>query len=530
VEVRELPTYIVVIAYVALFILTVAVGSVLGNTLYVRPIEARERARVEELVKARQSEAQKLLEDAEKQVEAANRQALLKAKEDALALRDEVEQENREKRAEIQRLERRLAQKEETLDRRTETLEDKQRQVQAREEEITRLKVELEETLTQQRQELQRVAGMTQEEARALFLKQVEDASRHDAARLMREIEDAAKRDAERKARQIVTEVIQRCSVDQTSETTVAVVPLPSDEMKGRIIGREGRNIRAFETMTGVDLIIDDTPEAVVLSGFDPVRREVARIALTNLIIDGRIHPGRIEEIIRKAQSEVEARIEEAGERAVLETGLTGLAPEIVHLLGKMKYRTSYGQNVLKHSVEVSLLCGMLAAEVGGDIAVAKRAGLLHDIGKAVDFEVEGPHALISGDILRRNREPEAVVHAAEAHHYDVEPVTLEALLVICADQISASRPGARRETLETYVKRLKKLEEIGDGFQGVEKTFAVQAGREIRIIVRPDEIDDLAAHQLARDMAKRIEDEMEYPGQIKVTVIRETRAVDYAK
>lgn len=525
-----MPTYVIVIAYVALFILTVALGSALGNVLYVRPMEARERARVEELVKTRQVEAQKLLEDAQKQVEAGHRQALLTAKEDALALRDEVEQENREKRAEIQRLERRLAQKEETLERRTETLEEKQKLAQTREEEIARLKVEMEAALTQQRQELQRMAGLTQDEARALFLKQVEDASRHDAARLMREIEDAAKRDAERKARQIVTEVIQRCSVDQTSETTVSVVPLPNDEMKGRIIGREGRNIRAFETMTGVDLIIDDTPEAVVLSGFDPVRREVARIALTNLIIDGRIHPGRIEEIIRKAQSEVESRIEEAGERAVLETGLTGLAPEIVHLLGKMKYRTSYGQNVLKHSVEVSLLCGMLAAEIGGDVHVAKRAGLLHDIGKAVDFEVEGPHALISGDILRRNREPEAVVHAAEAHHYDVEPVSLEAFLVICADQISASRPGARRETLETYVKRLKKLEEIGDGFQGVEKTFAVQAGREIRILVRPDEIDDLAALQLARDMARRIEDEMEYPGQIKVTVIRETRAVDYAK
>ena len=521
-----MPTYVVVIAYVALFVITVA----LGNVLYVRPIETRERARVAELTKAQEAEGQKRIEDAQKQVEAIHRQALLEAKEDALSLRDEVENENREKRAEIQRLERRLAQKEETLERRTETLEDKQRQVQVREEEIARLKAEIEEKRAQQKHELQRLAGMSQEEARSLFLKQVEDASRHDAAKLMRDIEDAAKRDAERKARQIVTDVIQRCSVDQTSETTVSVVPLPGDEMKGRIIGREGRNIRAFETLTGVDLIIDDTPEAVVLSGFDPVRREVARIALTNLIVDGRIHPGRIEEVIRKAQGEVETRIQEAGERAVLETGLTGLAPEVVQLLGKMKYRTSYGQNVLRHSVEVSLICGMLASEVGADVAVAKRAGLLHDIGKAVDFEVEGPHALISGEILRRNREPEPVVHAAEAHHYDVEPATIEAMLVICADQISASRPGARRETLETYVKRLKKLEEIGDGFAGVEKTFAVQAGREIRILVRPDEIDDLAALQLARDMARRIEDEMEYPGQIKVTVIRETRAVDYAK
>jgi ribonuclease Y len=318
--------------------------------------------------------------------------------------------------------------------------------------------------------------------------------------------------------------------VDHTSETTVSVVPLPNDEMKGRIIGREGRNIRAFETLTGIDLIIDDTPEAVVLSGFDPVRREVARIALTNLIVDGRIHPGRIEEIVTKAQVEVEQRVQEAGERAVLATGLTGLAPEIVHLLGKMKYRTSYGQNVLDHSIEVSHICAMLAAEVGADVLVAKRAGLLHDLGKAVDFEIEGPHALITGEILRRNREPEPVAHAAEAHHHDVEPATVEAVLVICGDQISASRPGARRETLETYVKRLKKLEEIADGFQGVEKTFAVQAGREVRVIVKPDSIDDFAAVKLARDMARRIEEEMEYPGQIKITVIRETRATDFAK
>ena len=327
-----------------------------------------------------------------------------------------------------------------------------------------------------------------------------------------------------------MTDVIQRCSVDQTSETTVSVVALPNDEMKGRIIGREGRNIRAFETFTGVDLIIDDTPEAVVLSGFDPVRREIARIALTNLIVDGRIHPGRIEEVVKKAQSEVDARIQEAGERAILETGQAGLSPEIIHLLGKLKYRTSLGQNVLNHSIEVSLLCGMLAAEVGADVAVAKRAGLLHDIGKAVDHEIEGPHALISGEILRRSHEPEPVVHAAEAHHHDVEPTTVEAVLVICADQISASRPGARRETLESYVKRLQKIEEIGNSFQGVERTFAVQAGREVRIIVKPEQIDDLAAMKLARDTARRIEEEIQFPGQIKVTVIRETRAVDFAK
>lgn len=523
--------YNVVIAYLVLALLLCAlVGFAVEHFVLIRPIEAREKARVQELVQAQIAEAQRLKEDAQKDLEASRRQALLEAKEEALQLRAEMENENREKRAEIQRLERRLSQKEENLDRRTDAQEEKERELRGRELVLQATRAEVEAQQSQHRQELQRLAGLTQEEARQLFLKNVEEESRHDAAKLMREIEAGAKRDGERKARQIVTDIIQRCSVDQVSETTVSVVPLPNDEMKGRIIGREGRNIRAFETLTGIDLIIDDTPEAVVLSGFDPVRREVARIALTNLIVDGRIHPGRIEEIIKKAQAEVDIRIQEAGERAVLETGMTGLAPEIVALLGKMKYRTSFGQNVLNHSIEVSHICGMLAAEVGADVRVAKRAGLLHDLGKAVDFEIEGPHALISGDILRRYREAEPVVHAAEAHHYDVEPQTIEAILVICGDQISASRPGARRESLETYVKRVKKLEEIGDGFPGVEKTFAVQAGREIRVIVRPEQLDDFASLKLARDMARRIEEEMEYPGQIKVTVIRETRAVDFAK
>ncbi|MCS6775936.1 MAG: ribonuclease Y [Chloroherpetonaceae bacterium] len=523
-------TYLVVIAYVGLALLVYAGSIWIGLNLYVRPLEARERERVKNLVEAQIAEAERIREEAQKEVEAIKRQALLEAREESLQIRAAVENENREKRAEIQQIERRLAQKEEALERRSESLEIRERQLQEREQEVARLRTELAEAAEKQRKELERISGLTAEEARALFLKTVEDESRHHAARLIRDIEETARREGEKRARQIITDCVQRCAVDQTSETTVSVVPLPSDEMKGRIIGREGRNIRAFETLTGVDLIIDDTPEAVVLSGFDPVRREVARIALTNLIVDGRIHPGRIEEVVRKAQAEVESRIQEAGERAVLETGLTGLAPEIVHLLGKMKYRTSYGQNVLKHSVEVSHICGMLAAELGADVWVARRAGLLHDLGKAVDFEQEGPHALISGEILRRYREPESVAHAAEAHHYDVEPTTLEAILVICADQISASRPGARRETLETYVKRLRKLEEIGDAFEGVEKTFAVQAGREIRVIVRPDKIDDLASIQLAHDMARRIEEEMEYPGQIKVTVIRETRAVDYAR
>lgn len=497
----------------------------------IRPLEAREKARVADLVREKMAETDRLKELALQDIEALRKQSLLESKEHELHLRSELENEHREKRAEIQRLERRLAQREESLERRVESMETREREIHSREATITAAKLEADALLQKQTRILQELAGLSREEARALFLKTVEDDSRHDAAKLMREIEESARRDGERRARQIVTDIIQRCSVDQTSETTVSVVPLPNDEMKGRIIGREGRNIRAFETMTGVDLIIDDTPEAVVLSGFDPVRREIARIALTNLIVDGRIHPGRIEEIVKKAQAEVDSRIQEAGERAVLETGLTGLAPEIVHLLGKMKYRTSYGQNVLNHSIEVSHICGMLAAEVGADVAVAKRAGLLHDLGKAVDFEMEGrPHALLSGDILRRYRENEAVVHAAEAHHHDVEPASVEAVLVICGDQISAARPGARRETLETYVKRLKKLEEIGEGFPGVDKTFAVQAGREIRVIVKPEQIDDLEAIRLARNMARRIEEEMEYPGQIKVTVIRETRSVDYAK
>ncbi|HZO88536.1 MAG TPA: ribonuclease Y [Chthonomonadaceae bacterium] len=519
-----------VLEFIIVAIVGLIAGAAVGYNYLIRPLDARERARIKEITEAQIAEAHRLKEDALKEVEASKRQALLDAKEEALQLRTEVENENREKRAEIQRLERRLAQKEESLDRRAEGLELKERQLQAREAEVARVRQEAWELRERQEQELQRLSGLTAEEARSLFLKAIEDDCRHEAAKLIRDIEEAARRDGEHRARRIVTDVIQRCSVDQTSETTVSVVPLPNDEMKGRIIGREGRNIRAFETLTGVDLIIDDTPEAVVLSGFDPVRREVARIALTNLIVDGRIHPGRIEEVIRKAQIEVDSRIQEAGERAVLETGLTGLSPEIVHLLGKMKYRTSYGQNVLNHSIEVSLICGMLAAEIGADVWVAKRAGLLHDLGKAVDFEIEGPHALISGEILRRNREPEAVVHAAEAHHYDVEPATVEAILVICADQISAARPGARRETLETYVKRVKKIEEIADGFHGVEKSFAVQAGREVRIIVKPEQVDDLAALKLAREIAKRIGEEMEFPGQIKVTVIRETRAVDFAK
>jgi ribonucrease Y len=489
-----------------------------------------ESRRIQEVASDNIREAESIKETAQREAEARRREALLEAKDEAYRLRAEIERENREKKAETQRLERRLAQKEEALERRLESVDKKERGLQHYETELAARDRELADGIGKQRAELERVSGLSVDEARSLFLKSIEQECRHDAAKLTRDIEEEARRDGERRARHIITQVIQRCAVEQTTETTVSVVPLPSDDMKGRIIGREGRNIRAFETATGVDLIIDDTPEAVVLSAFDPIRREVARIALAGLVTDGRIHPGRIEETVRKAQAEVDTKILEAGEQALIETGLTGVAPEIVKMLGKLRYRTSYGQNVLAHTIEVSHLCGMLASETGADIPTAKRAGLFHDLGKAVDHEVEGPHALIGAEVLRRHREHPAVIHAVEAHHSDIEPASVEAVLLICADAISAGRPGARRETLETYVKRLKKLEEIADSFQGVEKTFAVQAGREIRMIVKPEEIDDFAAQRLARDTARRIEEEMEYPGQIKVTVIRETRAVDIAK
>jgi len=509
-----------------LFIAGCVVASVvivlIGFLLWVVPT----RRRAEEQL----AEAQRIREQAERDIANKKKEILLEAKDEAYKLRAEIEREHREKRAEIQRLERRLTQKEETLERRLDNLDKRDKALNAREQEIQRREAELDKLIAEKRAELQRVSGLSMEEAKSLVLKMAEDEARHDAARLIHEIEAQAKEEAEKRAREIITLAVQRCAVDQTSETTVSVVPLPSDEMKGRIIGREGRNIRAFETLTGVDLIIDDTPEAVVLSAFDPVRREIARIALSNLISDGRIHPGRIEETVAKASAEVEAQIREAGEHAVFETGVTALDPELIKLLGKLKFRTSYGQNVLDHSIEVSHLAAAMAAELNANVMLARRAGLLHDIGKAVDFEVEGPHALISADICRRHNEHPEVVHAVAAHHSDEEPQTVEAVLVSVADAISASRPGARRETLETYVKRLQRLETIADSFEGVEKTYAVQAGREIRVLVKPEQVDDLAAAKLARDTARKIEEEMEYPGQIKVTVIRETRAVDYAK
>jgi ribonuclease Y len=507
---------------IVLGLLCAVIGTAAAFAFYIRPNQLR--------AKAMMAEVEQRGVQLEKDIESRKKMAELEAKEEAYKLRQEIDVENREKRTEIQRLERRLTQKEETLDRRVDNLDRKEKTVTQKEQEALAKLEERDALVAKEREELQRIARMTAEEARDMLLRQVERDCEREVSRRIRESEDQIRDESDRKARDIVTLAIQRCAVEQAAETTVSVVPLPGDDMKGRIIGREGRNIRAFETLTGVDLIIDDTPEAVVISGFDPVRREVARTALSNLIVDGRIHPGRIEETVTKAQEEIEAKMRAAAEQAVFETGVTGLDPEILKLMGRLRYRTSYGQNVLEHSVEVAHLAGAMAAELNVNVALAKRAGLLHDLGKAVDFEVEGPHALISMDILRKFREPAEVCHAAGAHHNDVEPHSIEAVLVLAADAISASRPGARRETLETYVKRLQKLETIADSFQGVDKTYAVQAGREIRVMVKPESINDDGAAKLARDVARKIEEEMEYPGQIKVTVIREVRAIEHAK
>ena len=474
--------------------------------------------------------AQELLDKASQKAEAQRKEMMLAAKETMLRERAELDKEIRDRRNELQRTDRRLVQREDALDKKTEAIESRERALDDKQKNVARLESEAQALHDKQQGELERISSMTSEEARDIIMNRVQKEAYHDAAVMVREIESHAKEEADKKARNIVSLAIQKCAADHVAETTVSVVALPNDDMKGRIIGREGRNIRTLETATGVDLIIDDTPEAVIISGFDSVRREVARIALEKLIMDGRIHPARIEEMVEKAKKEVENSIREAGEQAVFETNLHGIHHELVKLLGRMKYRTSYGQNVLKHSIEVSHLAGVMAAELGADVQLAKRAGLLHDIGKAVDHEIEGTHVTIGADLAKKYHESPAVVHCIMAHHNDVDPESVEAVLVQAADAISAARPGARRESLENYIKRLEKLEEIANSFEGVDKTYAIQSGREVRIIVKPEDVDDAGTLMLARDIVKRIEREMEYPGQIKVNVIRETRAVDFAK
>lgn len=477
-----------------------------------------------------EEKAREIIDEAVKTAETKKREALLEAKEESIKTKNELEKESRERRTEIQNYERRVISKEEALDKKADAIEKREAGFAVKEEELSRMKKEVQSLHDKSVQELERISGFTSEQAKDFLLKTVEDDVKHDTAKLVKELTTRAKEDAEKKAKEYVVTAIQKCAADHVTETTISVVQLPNDEMKGRIIGREGRNIRTLEMMTGVDLIIDDTPEAVVLSGFDPIRREVARIALEKLIVDGRIHPARIEEMVEKAQKEVEAMIREEGEAATLEVGVHGIHPELVRLLGKMKFRTSYGQNALRHSIEVAHLSGLLAAEIGVDVRVAKRAGLLHDIGKAVDHEMEGSHIQLGVELCRKHKESSIVINAVESHHGDVEPETLIACLVQAADAISAARPGARREVLETYTNRLKQLEDIANSFKGVEKSFAIQAGREIRVMVVPEHVSDEDMILLARDISKQIEADLEYPGQIKVNLIREYRVTDYAK
>ncbi len=474
--------------------------------------------------------AREIVDEALKAAETKKREAMLEAKEESMKTRNELEKETKERRAELQRYERRVLAKEETLDKKTEAIERKEASFAAQEERLAKRRAEVEELSAKRVQELERISGLTSEQAKEYLLKTVEDDVKHETAKLVKELESRAKEEASKKAKDYVVTAIQKCAADHVAETTISVVQLPNDEMKGRIIGREGRNIRTLETLTGVDLIIDDTPEAVILSGFDPIRREVARIALEKLIVDGRIHPARIEEMVEKAQKEVDTMIREEGEAATLEVGVHGIHPELVRLLGRMKFRSSYGQNALKHSIEVAHLSGLLAGEIGVDVRLAKRAGLLHDIGKSIDHEMEGSHIQIGVELCKKYKESATVINAVESHHGDVEPTSLIACIVQAADTISAARPGARRETLETYTNRLKQLEDIANSFKGVDKSFAIQAGREVRVMVVPDQVDDAAMVLLARDISKQIEAELEYPGQIKVNVIRESRVTDYAK
>ena len=511
-------------------IIAVAITAVVAVIITYMVSQKRFQKNTDEKIGSAEDRARAIIDEAVKAAETKKREALLEVKEESIKTKNELDREIKDRRAEIQRNERRVEQKEANLDKKLESIERREQSFAAKEEDIKRQRAEVAKLNEERIQELERISGLTSEQAKEYLLKTVEEDVKLDTAKLIKEMETRAKEEASKKAKEYVVNAIQKCAADHVAETTISVVQLPNDEMKGRIIGREGRNIRTLETMTGVDLIIDDTPEAVILSGFDPIRREVARIALEKLIVDGRIHPARIEEMVEKAQKEVESMNREEGEAATLEVGVHGIHPELVRLLGRMKFRTSYGQNALKHSIEVAQIAGLLAAEIGVDVRVAKRAGLLHDIGKAVDHEMEGSHIQLGVALCRKYKESGTVINAVEAHHGDVEPQTLIACLVQAADTISAARPGARRETLETYSNRLKKLEDITNSFKGVDKSFAVQAGREVRIMVVPEQVSDADMILMARDISKQIEAELEYPGQIKVNVIRESRVTDYAK
>lgn len=511
---------------IAVAVVLIVVAAVISHFLTVSNLKNNAESKIGNA----EARARKIIDDAVKTAEAKKKESLLEIKEESIKNKNELEKETKERRSELQRYEKRVLSKEEALDKKSEAIERREAGFTAKEEELRQREAKVEELSQQRVQELERISGLTSEQAKEYLLKTVEEDVKHDTAKMIKELEAQAKEEADKKAKEYVVTAIQRCAADHVAETTISVVQLPSDEMKGRIIGREGRNIRTLETLTGVELIIDDTPEAVVLSGFDPIRREVARIALEKLIVDGRIHPARIEEMVEKAQKEVDTMIREEGEAAALEVGVHGIHPELIKLLGRMKFRTSYGQNALKHSVEVAQLSGLLAGEIGLDVRLAKRAGLLHDIGKSIDHDVEGSHIQIGVDLCRKYKESPTVINAVEAHHGDVEPETLIACVVQAADTISAARPGARRETLETYTNRLKQLEDITNQFKGVDKSFAIQAGREIRVMVVPEQVSDADMVLLARDIAKQIEFELEYPGQIKVNVIRESRVTDYAK
>ena len=511
---------------IAVAVVLVIVSAVISHFVTVSNLKKNAESKIGNA----ENKAREIIDDAVKTAEAKKKESLLEIKEESIKNKNELERESKERRSELQRYEKRVLSKEEALDKRSEAIEKREASFTAKEEQLKQREKKVDELSQQRVQELERISGLTSEQAKEYLLKTVEEDVKHDTAKMIKEMEAQAKEEADKKAKECVVTAIQRCAADHVAETTISVVQLPNDEMKGRIIGREGRNIRTLETLTGVELIIDDTPEAVVLSGFDPIRREVARIALEKLIVDGRIHPARIEEMVEKAQKEVDSMIREEGESAALEVGVHGIHPELIKLLGRMKFRTSYGQNALKHSIEVAQLSGLLAGEIGLDVRVAKRAGLLHDIGKSIDHDVEGSHIQIGVDLCRKYKESATVINAVEAHHGDVEPESLIACVVQAADTISAARPGARRETLETYTNRLKQLEDITNQFKGVDKSFAIQAGREIRVMVVPEQVSDADMVLMARDIAKQIEYELEYPGQIKVNVIRESRVTDYAK